>query len=346
MKQNRDPWRQQASSFDAGQSHQAWERAGPAKQVSDASAVRATIHVRSIFLSDVHLGTVACQADLLRDFLRSYDADVIYLVGDIIDGWQLQSRWYWPQAHGEVLHELSLKARHGAKVVYLPGNHDEFLRAYVGSTFEGIEIRDWALHSGVDGRRYLVIHGDQFDALIQHARWLALLGDWAYQTLLLVNACLNIARRRLGLAYWSLSAWAKLSVKNVVSYISRFEELLSTEAQRHGAQGVICGHIHHATLRDDLPVRYVNTGDWVESCTGVVEHHDGRFEILRWAEAVGGPIIAAQHRRRGHLRRSARRADAIGETAAAFLGKRMLPARVPSARWPAGRALSVRDGRR
>jgi UDP-2,3-diacylglucosamine pyrophosphatase LpxH len=247
------------------------------------------VRVRTLFLSDVHLGTKGCQADLLLDFLRHYDADVIYLVGDIVDGWRLRSAWYWPQAHNDVVQKLLRKVRKGSRLIYLPGNHDEFLRDYVGATLGGVEVADQILHEAADGKRYLVIHGDQFDLVVRRAKWLAFLGDGAYTAALFVNTHLNIVRRRLGLTYWSLSAWAKLKVKNAVSFISRFEELLSAEAKRHEADGVICGHIHHAALHDLFGVRYVNTGDWVESCTGVVEHHDGTLEVIRWADRARLP---------------------------------------------------------
>lgn len=242
--------------------------------------------VRTLFLSDVHLGTKGCQAELLLDFLRHYDADAIYLVGDIIDGWRLRSGWYWPQSHNDVVQKLLRKVRKGSRLIYLPGNHDEFLRDYVGANFGGIELADQVLHEAADGKRYLVLHGDQFDLVVRHAKWLAFLGDGAYTMTLFVNTHLNIVRRKLGLTYWSLSAWAKLKVKNAVNFISRFEELLSAEAKRHEADGVICGHIHHAALHDLFGVRYVNTGDWVESCTGVVEHYDGTLEVIRWADRL------------------------------------------------------------
>jgi UDP-2,3-diacylglucosamine pyrophosphatase LpxH len=184
-----------------------------------------------------------------------------------------------------VVQKLLRKVRRGTRLVYIPGNHDEFLRDYLGSSFGGIELADHAIHEAADGKRYLVIHGDQFDMVVRHARWLALLGDGAYTAALFVNTHLNGVRRRLGFTYWSLSAWAKLKVKNAVNFISCFEELLSAEAKRHEADGVICGHIHHAALHDELGVRYVNTGDWVESCTAVVEHYDGELELIRWTEA-------------------------------------------------------------
>lgn len=257
-----------------------------------------TIRVRTLFLSDTHLGTKGCQASLLLDFLRDVDADTIYLVGDIVDGWQLKSGWYWPQAHNDVVQKILRKVRKGAHVVYVPGNHDEFLRDYIGTTFGGIEIAESRIHVAADGRRYLVIHGDQFDMVVRHSKWLAHLGDGAYTAALTINTLLNRVRRRLGLSYWSLSAWAKLKVKNAVNFIGKFEEFLADEARRQGAEGVICGHIHHAANRDIDGLAYLNTGDWVESCTAVVEHYDGRMEVLHYpsllraraaaeAEAVG-----------------------------------------------------------
>jgi UDP-2,3-diacylglucosamine pyrophosphatase LpxH len=251
---------------------------------------RDVVKVRTLFISDVHLGTRGCQADLLIDFLRSHDAETLFLVGDIIDGWRLKSSWYWPKAHNDVVLELFHQACQGKRLVCVPGNHDEFLRDYAGTIFGGIEVAERAIHRGADGRDYLVIHGDHFDFVIRHARWLAVLGDWAYRAALVSNAGLNHIRRLFGLAYWSFSAWAKSSVKNAVSFIGRFEEALSSEATRCDVQGVICGHIHHAMMHDDFGVRYINTGDWVESCSGVVEHYDGRFEIIRWTGARAAEI--------------------------------------------------------
>jgi UDP-2,3-diacylglucosamine pyrophosphatase LpxH len=239
---------------------------------------------RSLFLSDIHLGTKGCQAELLLDFIRHNDADTIYLVGDIVDGWRLRSGWYWPQAHNDVIQKLLRKARKGTRIVYLPGNHDEFLREYYGTHFGGIEVVETAIHEAADGKRYLVIHGDVFDLVVRHARWLAFLGDWAYVFALGVNTYVNRARRLFGLSYWSLSQWAKLKVKNAVNYIGEFETTLANEAVRHEVDGVICGHIHHAAICDDYGTRYINCGDWVESCTAVAEHDDGRFEILTWTQ--------------------------------------------------------------
>lgn len=244
------------------------------------------IAVRTLFLSDLHLGTRGCQAEFILDFLKYYDVDTIYLVGDIIDGWRLKTGWYWPQAHNDVVQKLLKRAHKGAKIIYLPGNHDEFMRAYVGHSFGGIEVQESAIHEGVDGKRYLVIHGDLFDMVVRHAPWLAHLGDGAYSLALTINVYVNAVRRWFGLAYWSLSAWAKMKVKTAVNHIGRFEELLSHEAARRAVDGVICGHIHHAVMHDDFGVRYMNTGDWVESCTALVEHFDGRFEIVRWAEEM------------------------------------------------------------
>jgi UDP-2,3-diacylglucosamine pyrophosphatase LpxH len=249
--------------------------------------------VRALFLSDIHLGTRGCQADKLLDFMRHYEADTVYLVGDIVDGWQLKAGWYWPQAHNDVVQKLLRKARKGTRLLYIPGNHDEFLRDYYGTHFGGIEVLEDAIHVGADGRRYLVIHGDLFDVVIRHARWLALLGDRAYDAAIWLNTHFNAVRRALGLTYWSLSQWAKLKVKNAVSFIGEYEQTLAAEAHRRGVDGVICGHIHHAMIRTIAGLRYVNCGDWVESCTAVIEHFDGTFEVVRWT--VSQPLLTRFH---------------------------------------------------
>ena len=241
-----------------------------------------TRHFRALFLSDVHLGARGCQADLFLDFLRHHDADVIYLVGDIVDGWRLRASWYWPQAHNDVVQKLLRKARKGARMIYVPGNHDEFLRGYYGTHFGGIEVAEHFVHHGADGKRYLIMHGDHFDLVVKHARWLAHLGDIAYTLAIVVNRLFNNLRRRFGFGYWSLSQWAKHKVKNAVNYIGDFEKTLASEARRHGTDGVVCGHIHHAVIRDDQGVTYMNCGDWVESCTAIAEHQDGRFELITW----------------------------------------------------------------
>lgn len=255
------------------------------------------VRVRTLFVSDFHLGTRGCQADLLLDFLRRYDAETIYLVGDIIDGWRLKSGWYWPQTHSEIVHTLLAKMRDGTRLYYIPGNHDEFLRDFISIQFGDITILDKTVHVTADGRRLLVIHGDQFDVVIRHVPWLALLGDQAYRSALWANRTFNVARRRLGFTYWSLSSWAKLRVKNAVSFIGRFEECLADEARRHRADGVVCGHIHHAVIRRIGEIEYLNTGDWVESCTAIVEQDDGELQLVRWAEqvvALPRPVVVAE----------------------------------------------------
>jgi UDP-2,3-diacylglucosamine pyrophosphatase LpxH len=257
---------------------------------------------RTLFISDLHLGTRGAQAEALLDFLKSHDAESIYLVGDIVDGWRLRAAWYWPQSHNDVVQKLLRKARKGTRVVYVPGNHDEFLRDFYGTHFGGIEVCENSIHLAADGKRYLVVHGDFFDVVVRHARWLALLGDWAYRTALASSIVVNHVRRRLGFTYWSLSAWAKLKVKNAVNFIGHFEATLAAEAARHGVDGVICGHIHCAAQRDFGGFAYINTGDWVESCTAVVEHMDGRMEIVRWSGRLParqpGRALALAGRRR------------------------------------------------
>jgi UDP-2,3-diacylglucosamine pyrophosphatase LpxH len=237
---------------------------------------------RSLFVSDIHLGTRGCQATQFLDFLRHHDAQTIYLVGDIVDGWALRSSWYWPQAHNDVAQKLLRKARAGARIVYVPGNHDEFLRDYCGTHFGGIEVAEQTIHRGADGRRYLVVHGDFFDLVVTQARWLALLGDKAYDLAIAVNRVFNTVRRRLGFPYWSLSRWAKLKVKNAVNFIGDYERTLAAEARRHDVDGVICGHIHNPAITAHAGIRYINCGDWVESCTAIAEHEDGRFELIVW----------------------------------------------------------------
>lgn len=252
---------------------------------------------RTLFLSDLHLGTRGLQAELLLDFLRHHDADTIYLVGDIVDGWRLKNGWYWPQSHNDVVQKLLRKARKGARVIYVPGNHDEFARDYTGMVFGGVEVTETDIHETADGKKMLVIHGDQFDIVVRHARWLAFLGDWAYELALWLNIWNNRIRRLFGVGYWSFSAWAKLKVKKAVNFIGDFEDTLAAEAARRGVDGVVCGHIHHATIRKIGDMLYVNTGDFVESCTAVVEHSDGSFEIIHWHKtAEAQPAAAVEER--------------------------------------------------
>jgi UDP-2,3-diacylglucosamine pyrophosphatase LpxH len=240
------------------------------------------LQVRTAWISDLHLGTPGCQAGRLLEFLRALECDTLYLVGDIIDGWQLRRSWYWPQTHNDVVQKLLRKARKGTRVVFVPGNHDEFARKYVEHNFGGVDVVEDAVHLTADGRALWITHGDLFDGVIQYARWLAYLGDTAYEILLKLNRHLNSWRARMGLPYWSLSKYLKLKVKRAVSYIGDFEAAVAHEARRRGAHGVVCGHIHHAEMREIDGVLYANDGDWVESLTALVEHADGRLEIVDW----------------------------------------------------------------
>jgi UDP-2,3-diacylglucosamine pyrophosphatase LpxH len=238
---------------------------------------------RTIFISDTHLGTRGCKAEALADFLVHNECETLFLVGDIVDGWQLKRRWLWPEAHTSVVAEILRKVDGGARVIFVPGNHDEFARDYAGRLFAGIEIINETVHVTADGRRLLVLHGDRFDGVIACAKWLAHVGDWAYGVALSWNDLLFKARKALGLPYWSLSAWLKHKVKNAVEYISRYEETVAAEARKRGVDGVVCGHIHHAEIRMIGDVLYLNDGDWVESCSALVEDARGNMEILRWA---------------------------------------------------------------
>jgi UDP-2,3-diacylglucosamine pyrophosphatase LpxH len=237
---------------------------------------------RTIWISDIHLGTRGCQAELLLDFLKHTESETLYLVGDIIDGWRLKKSWYWAQSHNDVIQKVLRKARKGTRVIYVPGNHDEALRDYTPIRLGGVKVVDEPVHETADGRRFIVLHGDQFDAVVRYAKWLAFLGDYAYNAALAINVWFNALRRRLGLPYWSLSAFLKQKVKNAVEYVGRFEAAVAEEARRRKVDGVICGHIHKAEIRDFGSVLYCNDGDWVESCTALVEHADGRLEIVDW----------------------------------------------------------------
>jgi UDP-2,3-diacylglucosamine pyrophosphatase LpxH len=245
-----------------------------------------THRYRTIWISDVHLGTKGCQPELLLDFLKHTESETLYLVGDMVDGWKLKSSWYWPQAHNDIAQKLLRKARKGTRVIFVPGNHDEFARPFVDHQFGGIEVRRDTIHVTADGRRLLIIHGDELDAVVQSAKWLAHLGDWAYCLVMLINVYYNALRKKLGYGYWSLSAYLKYKVKNAVTYIGKYEESVVKLAKERGADGVVCGHIHHPDMRDIGGVLYANDGDWVESCTALVEHHDGKLELLRWMEPL------------------------------------------------------------
>ncbi|MEO6697301.1 MAG: UDP-2,3-diacylglucosamine diphosphatase [Gammaproteobacteria bacterium] len=242
------------------------------------------LHFRTIWISDVHLGIRACKAEFLLDFLKQTQSDYLYLVGDVIDLWSMKTFWYWPKLHNDVVQAVLNKAANGTKVIYVPGNHDELFRDYVGHSFGKVRICAEAIHKTADGRKLLVIHGDEFDSVVKYSKWLAKLGSGMYEFLLLSNRSINFFRRRFGFPYWSLATYLKHKVKNAVSYISKFEEVLVHEAKKRKLHGVICGHIHKATIEDFDGVLYCNDGDWVESCTALVEHPDGALAVIRWAE--------------------------------------------------------------
>lgn len=240
------------------------------------------LNVRTVFISDTHLGTRSCQASFLLEFLKRIETESIYLVGDIVDGWRLKGGWFWPQSHNDVIQKLLRKVRKGTRIIYIPGNHDEFLRDYEGFNFGGVDVVLEATHKTADGKTYLVLHGDKFDLIVSHARWIAYLGDWAYDLAVAVNLLIGVVRRRLGLPYWSLAGWSKRNIKRAVSYITAFENAVINEARRADVDGVICGHIHYPEIRNVDGFTYINTGDWVDSCSAIVEHFDGRLELLDW----------------------------------------------------------------
>ncbi|MEA3404755.1 MAG: UDP-2,3-diacylglucosamine diphosphatase [Pseudomonadota bacterium] len=241
-------------------------------------------HYRSIFISDIHLGSKGAKAELLADFLKYHHCDKLYLVGDIIDGWRLKKRIYWPQTHTNVIRRILTKAKRGTDVIYVTGNHDEFLRRYSGVDLGNIVLTDQAEHTALNGKTYLVIHGDKYDSVVQTQKWLAIIGDWGYETLVIVNRHFNRLRRKFGMGYWSLSTYIKQKVKTAVSFISAYEEAVVKDCHEQGFQGVICGHIHHPEIRDIEGVEYYNCGDWVESCTAIVENQNGEMKLLKWVD--------------------------------------------------------------
>jgi len=258
---------------------------------------------RTIFLSDLHLGMRGCQAERVLDFLRHHEAERWVLVGDIVDGWALARSWTWGQAHNDVIQKLLRKVRKGAEMVYVPGNHDGAARQFEGLTFGGILVqREW-IHRTADGRRLLVLHGDEFDGAVRLAPWLSRLGARAYEASLALNTVVAAVRERMGKPYWSLAAALKDRTKKALQYVARFEEAVAARATEAGVDGVVCGHIHRPEIRDVATAagttRYANCGDWVENCTALVEHADGRLELIRWTEAlcptvhdVGGDGVA------------------------------------------------------
>ena len=244
------------------------------------------MHYRAVFISDLHLGTPGCQAEALLDFLKSHTSDTLYLVGDIVDGWQLRCKWYWPQAHNDVVQKLLRRVRKGSRVVYIPGNHDEFARDFVEHHFGGIEVLEEASHILLDGRKLWLIHGDYFDAVVQYAKWLAYVGDSLYELTLRLNRHFNRLRAKLGMRYWSLSAYLKGKVKKALNFVTDFENAVANEALKRGYQGVVCGHIHRAEIRMINGVLYCNDGDWVESRSALVEHMDGHLELIFWDQEL------------------------------------------------------------
>ncbi|KAB0659940.1 UDP-2,3-diacylglucosamine diphosphatase [Burkholderia territorii] len=255
-----------------------------------------THRYRTIWLSDIHLGSSGCQAPYLLDFLRHNDSEYLYLVGDIIDGWQLKKGWYWPQAHNDVVQKVLRKARKGTQVVYIPGNHDEGARQFCDLAFGDIQVRGEAFHTTLAGKRLWIVHGDLFDGVIQHAKWLAYLGDTLYTLILVLNRWFNRIRSRLGFQYWSLSQYLKHQVKNAVNFISQFETVMTDEARRRGCDGVVCGHIHKAEIRDIDGVLYCNDGDWVESLSALVETMEGELKIVYWTVMRTAPSAAASRK--------------------------------------------------
>jgi UDP-2,3-diacylglucosamine pyrophosphatase LpxH len=249
----------------------------------EPKSFRPPVKHRTVWISDIHLGTRGCNAEMLVDFLKTIQCDTLYLVGDIIDGWKLRKGWYWPAAHNEVVRRILKMAHRGTRVVYVVGNHDEMLRDYAGMNLGGVEIVNDIVHHCADGRKLLITHGDAFDTVVLYARWLAFLGDQAYSLLLQANIGLNKMRRLFKLPYWSLSAYLKKRVKNAVEFVSSFEEAVARAATDRGLDGVVCGHIHTAEIRQIGDVTYYNDGDWVESCTALVEEPDGSFRIIDWA---------------------------------------------------------------
>ncbi len=242
------------------------------------------LRFNAIWISDMHLGLRSCRAEFLLDFLRHTESDHLYLVGDAIDFWNMKRSAYWPPLHNQVIQTVLDKAARGTCVTYVPGNHDELFRDYAGNTFGGVHIAAEAVHRTADGRRFLVLHGDEFDGIVKHSRWLAVLGSQSYDALLEINRWFNLVRRRLGFPYWSLSAYLKHKVKNAVNFITHFENAVVHEARRRKFDGVICGHIHRAIIETRDGILYCNDGDWVESCTALVERADGSLAVIRWAD--------------------------------------------------------------
>ena len=254
-----------------------------------------TRRYKTIFISDLHIGSTQCQADTLLDFLKHNESEKLYLVGDIIDFWALSKRVYWPRDHNTIIQKILRKARHDTKVIYVPGNHDENVREYDEHVFGDIEVRNSIVHTTVDGKRFLVVHGDEYDTIAKYHQWIAKLGSKGYDFLLEVNRAVRVVRRVMGIqSHFSLAAYIKFKVKNAVQFISDYEESIVMTLKDEGLDGVICGHIHHAEIKEMDGFLYVNTGDFVESCTAIVEHDCGRLELIRWDPSLiskGGDLV-------------------------------------------------------
>lgn len=250
--------------------------------------------VRSIFISDVHLGTRACQAEALLAFLKRYESEYLFLLGDIVDFWAMNRSIIWPGQQNTVVQKVLRRARHGDRVIFIPGNHDEALREYVNTSFGGIEIVDHYIHTSADGKRYLLVHGDEFDSVTRYHRWVARLGDVGYDALVRINTWLSMVRRTLRIpGYWSLAGFAKHKVKTAIDFVFEYEACVVRYAKQLGVDGVICGHVHCATNKRVDELTYLNCGDWVDSCTGIVEHLDGRMEVIHWGRMRGeGAVIS------------------------------------------------------
>jgi UDP-2,3-diacylglucosamine pyrophosphatase LpxH len=270
----------------------------PPAHFMSPNPAKPTFRFRSVFISDVHLGFRGCRADYLLDFLHSIETEQLYLVGDIIDLWSLKQSFFWPQAHNNVIRIILGKAKRGTRVIYIPGNHDRVFRHYDGMVFGNVEVHLQAIHETADGRRFLVLHGDEFDSVIRASPLLEALGNRAYSTVLRLNRYVNFFRNRCGYPYWSLAAFLKHKVKNAVQYIANFEQAIASEAKRRGADGAICGHIHRAGITSLNGVLYCNDGDWVESCTTLTEDFEGRLSLLRWTESKEVVMHSAMHTQR------------------------------------------------
>ena len=293
MTRRAKPWGTLPSATELATSAPAW------LDLPEPRSFRPKRKLRTVWISDIHLGTRGCNADMLLDFLASIECETLYLVGDIVDGWRLSRGWYWPDQHNEVIRRILKMAHRGTRVVLIAGNHDEMLRPYAGMIFGGVELALEAVHITADNRRLLVTHGDGFDGVVLYARWLAFLGDQAYAFLLRANRWFNAIRRQFKLPYWSLSAYMKKRVKNAVQFVCDFEEAVAHAARDMGVDGVVCGHIHCAEIRQIGDVTYYNDGDWVESCTALVEDFQGAISIVDWAavcaeEALTSAALAAE----------------------------------------------------